>query len=906
MDTNGISLYNVGTSLDLDALTQGGPQNNNNHHDEDDTDDDGEEEEIQQRNAELRDLLTNAFDDLIEEDESDFEATGQHSRLHLEKSQEFQSDSSKQNMSQGQEYLGDSLHSPIHHRQNEDMPESLHQDTPADSESNMSFGTWSKNSHKKNCVRFSPLEESKTNPYRPSWNHSNEEEIEKHYLSSGLNSQAELEILYAARGTEISKLNSEIHHLHHKVALLEGEKTGMKMTLETSERMMQESRQDNLRLKEEIAALNQRVKDVIETNQNLISKLQAAENNAISLERQVLDLNLLQANHRDANRQDNLLSGIKARYDNDLRSLRDELNRLRTELDHKNENISTLERKLRDVTEMHERTLTERAANLQEFNRALDQQRILREQRDTLTSATLLDQLSRAQEEIERLKKERISQNLSDSMSQMRLGTNRDHSDVKQSDRIISSLEQRLQTSERNVKQLEEKIHQLQKEKEALNHELSTIAKTPLKPTDQDSKLSTELNNVKELYLAVCREKDSLEDQLQQMDSGRKELNEEKKHLLQELEEVNRNMEENLNRHKAMIEANWDAKMQTVVQEHVARARLEWLKEKTSGQVDDLVHVEKSLGELQCLREAMDALRHERDILQNELMKRQQQLKMERHLLREKFEVEKKNLIKTWQEKVAAASLVAADKSESQQPEKSLITATADAMARLRQQCEEEKLSIITSYEKQILELQSNSSTPLTSQMTSSARSAQSALDWKLDLSKIKICLRSNQQVPTDILPNLDSAIQKMETSRLYDQKVIQEQAEKYKHLKRRVRDYQKYVNDKLAKHKAERQRSEDYFRTVISDLLNRVNSELELLERDRANVNRATNVAPKVPMVRATAASKTPTASTPLGSQAGGLHSLPTSTFAQGIDDLQQQVNLYVRGLTNFTSTNK
>lgn len=54
MDTNGLSLYNVGTSLDLDALTQqGGSQNNNNHHDEEDESDDGEEEEIQQRNAEV-------------------------------------------------------------------------------------------------------------------------------------------------------------------------------------------------------------------------------------------------------------------------------------------------------------------------------------------------------------------------------------------------------------------------------------------------------------------------------------------------------------------------------------------------------------------------------------------------------------------------------------------------------------------------------------------------------------------------------------------------------------------------------------------------------------------------------------------------------------------------------------
>lgn len=55
-------------------------------------------------------------------------------------------------------------------------------------------------------------------------------------------------------------------------------------------------------------------------------------------------------------------------------------------------------------------------------------------------------------------------------------------------------------------------------------------------------------------------------------------------------------MEENLNKHKAMLEANCDAKMANSIREEVARARLEWLKEKANGQVEDLVHVEKSLG----------------------------------------------------------------------------------------------------------------------------------------------------------------------------------------------------------------------------------------------------------------------------------------------------------------------
>lgn len=146
-----------------------------------------------------------------------------------------------------------------------------------------------------------------------------------------------------------------------------------------------------------------------------------------------------------------------------------------------------------------------------------------------------------------------------------------------------------------------------------------------------------------------------------------------------------------------------------------------------------------------------------------------------------------------------------------------------------------------------------------------------------------------------------------METLWHHDQKVIQDQAEKYKHLKRRVRDYQKYVNDKLAKHKAERQRSEEYCRVVISDLLGRVTQELQLLEQDRCNVNQVTNVATaKTPsVVKAPSASKPPAASTPV-QISGGLIPPSRSTFAQGIDDLQQQVNSYIRGLTNFNHANK
>jgi hypothetical protein len=85
----------------------------------------------------------------------------------------------------------------------------------------------------------------------------------------------------------------------------------MKITLETSENILKKKNEENVCLKEKIEALNQRINEMAETNNSLASKLHAAENNTMSLERQLLDLNLLQANHRDANRQDILLNGVK-------------------------------------------------------------------------------------------------------------------------------------------------------------------------------------------------------------------------------------------------------------------------------------------------------------------------------------------------------------------------------------------------------------------------------------------------------------------------------------------------------------------------------------------------------------------------------------------------------------------
>ena len=126
----------------------------------------------------------------------------------------------------------------------------------------------------------------------------------------------------------------------------------------------------------------------------------------------------------------------------------------------------------------------------------------------------------------------------------------------------------------------------------------------------------------------------------------------------------------------------------------------------------------------------------------------------------------------------------------------------------------------------------------------------------------------------------LESALQRAEASRIRDQNYTQQQVDKYKVLKRRVREYQKYVNEKMAKCRADRQSSEEYCRRVISELLGKVSVELRKLECER----------------------RCATAPVANGTAAVNCQPAAASTFIQGIDELQRQVNCYVQGLSNFS----
>lgn len=87
------------------------------------------------------------------------------------------------------------------------------------------------------------------------------------------------------------------------------------MTLQNSEQALRDCHDENACLKDEVTSLNERLLKMTDTNCDLTAKMDAAENKIISLERQILDINTLQASKRDANRQEVIFSGIKVKYE---------------------------------------------------------------------------------------------------------------------------------------------------------------------------------------------------------------------------------------------------------------------------------------------------------------------------------------------------------------------------------------------------------------------------------------------------------------------------------------------------------------------------------------------------------------------------------------------------------------
>lgn len=155
---------------------------------------------------------------MIEEDESD--TSNHHCSNYLSGASydHHPHHSSTEHNSSDNKVYQDSLYSPLHLKDG-NLSETQYNHVGHESSSN-SLGHMPLRTKKKNSVQFHSSEENLIKPYKSNWHQAPEDENENRYISSGLNSQKELEVLFETQSSEIAKLKTEIHHLHHKVALL--------------------------------------------------------------------------------------------------------------------------------------------------------------------------------------------------------------------------------------------------------------------------------------------------------------------------------------------------------------------------------------------------------------------------------------------------------------------------------------------------------------------------------------------------------------------------------------------------------------------------------------------------------------------------------------------------------------
>lgn len=274
------------------------------------------------------------------------------------------------------------------------------------------------------------------------------------------------------------------------------------------------------------------------------------------------------------------------------------------------------------------------------------------------------------------------------------------------------------------------------------------------------------------------------------------------------------------------------------------------------------------VGELQLLRQSMDALRSSKESLESELLRSKQQAQLERQVLRDKFEADKRLLAKEYDDQLERAS-------RSRTEQEQLISATADAMSRLRLQFEQEKLLIITNYEQQLEQQRLELGGQILAAVTSPEQRSSTPADWRSEMRALRSLLVKAAASP-HILAGVDRAVRAMHDSGERDGDQLRLQLNKYKTLKKRVREYQRHVADKLERCRSDSRRSEEYCRQVVEQLLQRVTRELALLQQHKL----------AVPPPHESSAPPQP----------------ESSDFLQTIEGLQLQVSRYIAGLTGST----
>ncbi|XP_021928465.1 centrosomal protein of 152 kDa-like isoform X2 [Zootermopsis nevadensis] len=302
------------------------------------------EEDQKRRNKELHDLLTNAFDDLMDDDDdiSTLNSTCRSPAM-------IEGDTGRPaNM------------------QHQPLPNDLKKDIGGESSDfRVAIVSPQVSDHYQYCFRNSPYEDSN-----------------QQYRKAEYGSMEQLEVLYEVRVREVQRLSQQLEELkeqaahekdqlYRRFALAQAEKEHVTQQHSQSAKNLVLSKEKVLELEKEVDTLRLNLANVQQSNLKLTGELDAGRMSVKDLEQKV---SLLERSSVAS--KDTLLRGMQERYEKEILTLRNQIESITAKLSAKDIECEGLQQRLTDLSRTHEALLVEKTdtinqlmANLEESQR---------------------------------------------------------------------------------------------------------------------------------------------------------------------------------------------------------------------------------------------------------------------------------------------------------------------------------------------------------------------------------------------------------------------------------------------------------------------------------------------------------------------------------------------------------
>ncbi|XP_069839258.1 centrosomal protein of 152 kDa isoform X2 [Dendropsophus ebraccatus] len=190
----------------------------------------------------------------------------------------------------------------------------------------------------------------------------------------------QLQVLYKARGRQLEELNvkleeneRQLRYLSHQLTLVKDEKDGVAMSLQESQSLLQNTKEVELQLRGQVAALEKTVTGLTSDEEQLRKELKVAKLAMDSMQQQVMDLRRSDSIHRAREQHEAVVSMLKKKNEEHLLSLQQKLDEVNAALTEQKEICSRLEQQVKLSERNQEEIKMEKTEIINRLTRSLEE-----------------------------------------------------------------------------------------------------------------------------------------------------------------------------------------------------------------------------------------------------------------------------------------------------------------------------------------------------------------------------------------------------------------------------------------------------------------------------------------------------------------------------------------------------